>query len=94
MALLEDLAKRNTLTALAVGVGATILAPIVLPAVAQNVRPAAKVTVKGASCTSSVAGRWWPTATREASCGLEPRTRLSLSIWGSGEHDQNALRNS
>jgi hypothetical protein len=47
MALLEDLVKGNMLTGLMVGAGAIILAPIVVPAVAQVVRPAAKAAVKG-----------------------------------------------
>ena len=49
MALLEDMFKGGamTVTGLAVGVGALLLAPSVLPAVGQVLRPAAKAVIKG-----------------------------------------------
>jgi hypothetical protein len=43
MALLEDLFKGNLLTAVAVGIGAALLAP----AAGQVLRPAAKAVIKG-----------------------------------------------
>lgn len=47
MAILEDLFKGGTVTGLAVGVGALLLAPTVLPAVGRIVRPAVKAAIKG-----------------------------------------------
>jgi len=47
MALVEDLFKGTTVTGLAVGVGALLLAPTVLPAVGRVIRPAAKAVIKG-----------------------------------------------
>jgi hypothetical protein len=45
---LEDLFKGgNIVTGLAIGVGATILAPLVAPAVSGMLRPAAKAVIKG-----------------------------------------------
>jgi len=46
MALVEDLLKGSTVTGLAVGVGALLLAPTVLPAVGRVIRPAAKAVIK------------------------------------------------
>jgi len=46
MALVEDLFKGSTVTGLAVGVGALLLAPTVLPAVGRVIRPAAKAVIK------------------------------------------------
>jgi hypothetical protein len=47
MAFVEDLFKGSTVTGLAVGVGALLLAPTVLPAVGRVVRPAVKAAIKG-----------------------------------------------
>lgn len=47
MALLEDLFKGNMVTGLAVGVGAILVAPALMPAVNQVLRPAAKAVIKG-----------------------------------------------
>jgi hypothetical protein len=49
MALLEDMFKGGavTVTGLAVGVGALLLAPSVLPAIGQVLRPATKAVIKG-----------------------------------------------
>ena len=47
MALVEDLFKGSTVTGLAVGVGALLLAPTVIPAVGRVIRPAAKAVIKG-----------------------------------------------
>jgi Protein of unknown function (DUF5132) len=47
MALVEDLFKGSTLTGVAVGVGALLLAPTVLPAVGRVIRPAVKAAIKG-----------------------------------------------
>jgi len=45
---LEDVFKGgNIVTGLAIGVGATILAPLVAPAVSGMLRPAAKAVIKG-----------------------------------------------
>jgi hypothetical protein len=47
MAILEDVFRGSTVTGLAVGVGALLLAPAVLPAVGRVVRPAVKAAIKG-----------------------------------------------
>jgi hypothetical protein len=47
MAILEDIFKGGTVTGLAVGVGALLLVPTVLPAVGRVVRPAVKAAIKG-----------------------------------------------
>ena len=47
MALIEDLFKGNAVTGVAVGVGALLLAPGLLPAVGRVVRPVAKAAIKG-----------------------------------------------
>jgi hypothetical protein len=47
MALVEDLFKGSTITGLAVGLGAVLLAPTVIPAVGRVVRPALKAAIKG-----------------------------------------------
>jgi len=47
MALVEDLFKGSTVTGVAVGVGALLLAPTVLPAIGRVIRPAAKAVIKG-----------------------------------------------
>ena len=47
MALVEDLFKGSTVTGVAVGVGALLLAPTVLPAVGRVIRPAVKAVIKG-----------------------------------------------
>jgi hypothetical protein len=47
MAILEDVFKGSTVTGLAIGIGALLLAPTVLPAVGRVVRPAVKAAIKG-----------------------------------------------
>ena len=47
MALVEDLFKGSGVTGIAVGVGALLLAPTVLPAVGRVLRPAVKAAIKG-----------------------------------------------
>jgi hypothetical protein len=47
MALVEDLFKGSAVTGVAVGVGALLLAPTVLPAIGRVIRPAAKAVIKG-----------------------------------------------
>jgi hypothetical protein len=47
MALIEDLFKGNAVTGIAVGVGALLLAPTVIPAVGRVLRPAVKAAIKG-----------------------------------------------
>jgi len=47
MALWKDLFKGSTVTGVAVGLGALILAPTVLPAVGRVIRPAVKAAIKG-----------------------------------------------
>jgi hypothetical protein len=47
MALLEDGLKGNLVTALAIGIGAAILAPVVIPLFASVAKPLAKATIKG-----------------------------------------------
>lgn len=46
MGLLDNGLKENFLTVLAVGVGAAILAPVVLPAVAKAAKPLFKAAIK------------------------------------------------
>jgi hypothetical protein len=45
MALLEDLAKNPTPAGLAVGLGAALIAPFLIPAVSRGVRPAVKAAL-------------------------------------------------
>ena len=47
MAILEDMFKGNIVTALVVGVGSALLAPVLVPAVSNLLRPAAKAAIKG-----------------------------------------------
>jgi hypothetical protein len=47
MALIEDMFKGNAITGLAIGLGAVLLAPAVLPALGRVLRPAAKAAIKG-----------------------------------------------
>ena len=47
MALLEDLFKSNPVTGLAIGVGAILFGPTLLPALGQVIRPAVKAANKG-----------------------------------------------
>jgi hypothetical protein len=47
VALFEDMFKGNVVMTMAVGVGAAILAPVLVPALSQIVRPAAKAAIKG-----------------------------------------------
>ena len=47
MALLEDLFKSNPVTGFAIGVGAILFGPNLLPAVGQVIRPAVKAAIKG-----------------------------------------------
>jgi len=46
MAFVEDLFKGNIVIGLAVGVGALVLGPIIVPAVTAILRPAAKAVIK------------------------------------------------
>ena len=47
MAIFEDLFKGNAVTGVAIGVGALLLAPGMVPAVGRVLRPAAKAVIKG-----------------------------------------------
>ena len=47
MALLEDFLTGGTVAGVAVGVGALLLAPSVVPVVGRVLRPAAKAVIKG-----------------------------------------------
>jgi len=47
MALFDDIFKLNSLTGVAVGIGALMMVPNVLPAVGRVVRPALKAAIKG-----------------------------------------------
>ncbi|MFZ1414551.1 MAG: DUF5132 domain-containing protein [Defluviicoccus sp.] len=46
MALLDELLKRNVITGLAIGIGVTVLGPILLPPLVRAVKPAAKAAIK------------------------------------------------
>ena len=47
MALFDDVLKGNVVTGLAIGIGAVVLAPVVIPVAAQIVKPLAKAAIKG-----------------------------------------------
>jgi Protein of unknown function (DUF5132) len=47
MALFEDMFKNGAGTGLAVGIGALVLGPTLLPAIGRVLRPAAKAVIKG-----------------------------------------------
>lgn len=47
MALLDNGIRGNLMTGLAVGIGAALLAPIVIPAVAAVAKPLVKAAIKG-----------------------------------------------
>jgi Protein of unknown function (DUF5132) len=47
MALIEDVLKGNLATGLAVGIGAAMFAPTVVPMIGRVLRPAAKAVIKG-----------------------------------------------
>ncbi|HJU17504.1 MAG TPA: DUF5132 domain-containing protein [Stellaceae bacterium] len=47
MALLEDMFTGNAATGLAIGIGAVLLGPSVLPALGRALRPVAKAAIKG-----------------------------------------------
>ena len=47
MALLDDVLKGNIVTALAIGIGAAVLAPVVIPLFASVAKPLAKAAIKG-----------------------------------------------
>lgn len=47
MGLLENGLKGNILTGLAIGIGAAVLAPAVIPALSGIVKPVAKAAIKG-----------------------------------------------
>jgi hypothetical protein len=47
MALLDDIFTGNAATGLAIGIGAVLLGPTVLPALGRVLRPAAKAAIKG-----------------------------------------------
>lgn len=46
MALFDAVTKNNVFTGLAIGIGATVLAPVLLPAAARIAKPAAKSMIK------------------------------------------------
>jgi len=46
MAFIEDLLKSESTTGLAIGIGAAILVPVILPAVAALARPIARAAIK------------------------------------------------
>lgn len=46
MALLDELLKRNVITGLAIGIGVTVLGPILLPPLVRATKPAAKAAIK------------------------------------------------
>lgn len=46
MAVIDELLKRNLLLGIAVGVGATVLAPVVMPTLVKVGRPMAKAAIK------------------------------------------------
>ena len=46
MALLDELLKRNVITGLAIGIGVTVLGPILLPPLVRVAKPAAKAAIK------------------------------------------------
>ena len=47
MGLFDDVLKGNIVTGLAIGIGAAVLAPAVLPVIAGVAKPVAKAAIKG-----------------------------------------------
>lgn len=47
MSLVDELTKGKIVTGLAIGIGASVLAPVVLPMLSQLVKPVAKGLMKG-----------------------------------------------
>jgi hypothetical protein len=47
MALIEDMFTGNAVTGIAIGLGAVLLGPTVLPAIGRALRPVAKAAIKG-----------------------------------------------
>jgi len=47
MGLFDDVLKGNVVTGLAIGIGAAVLAPAVLPIIAGVAKPVAKAAIKG-----------------------------------------------
>ena len=47
MALLDSLKGKNVLMGLAIGIGAAVLAPVVVPIIASAAKPLAKEAIKG-----------------------------------------------
>jgi 5,10-methylene-tetrahydrofolate dehydrogenase/methenyl tetrahydrofolate cyclohydrolase len=86
---LEDVFKGgNIVTGLAIGVGATILVPLVVPAVGGILRPAAKAMIKGGIVVydwgrqavaevSEAAGDMAAEARAEAAAASKPETKGS-----------------
>jgi hypothetical protein len=69
---LEDVFKGgNIVTGLAIGVGATILAPLVVPAASTILRPAARTVIKG----GILACDWGRQAAAEVSMAAEARAK-------------------
>ncbi len=64
MALLDDVVKFG-MPAVLVGVGAVLVAPLVLPAVGEVVRPVAKGAVKGYLALADSAKEWFAEANEQ-----------------------------
>lgn len=96
MALLEDMFKGGggAMTGIAVGVGALMLAPTVLPAIGQVLRPAAKAVIKGGLVlyreTVSEIGEVASDLFAEARAELEQGNSHAGAISGGGNHGSRA----
>jgi hypothetical protein len=78
MALIEDIFKGNATTGLALGIGAVLLVPAVLPALGRVLRPAAKAAIKGGMVlyreTFAEIGEFTSDLVAEARAELESKT--------------------
>lgn len=85
MALLEDMVKGNVGTGLAVGIGAAVLAPVVLPALGGLLRPVAKGVIK-AGLMAYDKGREATASLSEMTGDLAAEARAEMQTRQAGTH--------
>jgi hypothetical protein len=78
MSLMEDMFKGNLVTGIAVGLGALVLGPVIVPAVRSASRFAAKSAVKGGLRVYR-AGRDGVTGTRDFFGGIVAEARREMA---------------
>ena len=83
MGLFENGLKGNIVTGLAIGVGSSILAPVVIPILASVVKPMAKAAIKGGFLLYQK-GREVAAEAQEVVEDLVAETRAELEEAGSG----------